>query len=94
LCCLCTNNNRGSPTRYDGTTQWMDGVTFERLREGHFERAISLHRTIYSYVTQSRSWLPDAIGARLWFAPHQPHTSAYVPFYVGGGMSFTYTSLL
>jgi dipeptidase len=44
----------GTPTRYDGTTQFMEGVTFERLREGHFERAISLHRTIYSYVTQSR----------------------------------------
>jgi dipeptidase len=36
------------------------------------------------------SWLPDTIGARLWFAPHQPHTSAFVPFYVGVSNSLLY----
>ena len=33
---------------------------------GHFERGISLHRTMYSYVTQSRAGLPDPIGGRVW----------------------------
>ena len=47
---------------------------------GNWERSIAVVRTIVSYVIQLRGWLPSAIGATLWFAPHAAHTSCYVPF--------------
>jgi dipeptidase len=49
---------------------------------------ISYHRpvaakTSYSFVSQSRSWMPDWIGGVLWFAPGRPYASCYVPIYAG-----------
>lgn len=40
-------------------------------------------RTSYSFVSQSRSWLPDAIGGVMWFSLGVPHFSCYVPIYAG-----------
>lgn len=39
-------------------------------------------RTSYSSVTQSRSYLPDEVGALLWVAQYKPSVSTFVPFYV------------
>ncbi|MCJ7788595.1 MAG: C69 family dipeptidase [Candidatus Atribacteria bacterium] len=47
------------------------------------ERAISIPRTSYSWVSQSRSGLPDPVGGVIWFAMDAPHSSCYVPFYMG-----------
>ena len=46
-----------------------------------FQRHISLWRTAYSTVTQSRASLPDIIGAVTWIAPYAPHHSTFVPIY-------------
>ena len=35
----------------------------------------------YSTVTQSRSYLPDVVGAVTWIAPYAPHHSSFVPVY-------------
>jgi len=67
----------GSPDRYatsgslnpEGSVGW--------------ERAISMFRCSYSFVSQSRNWLPDAIGGVLWFGPDTPHTTCYMPIYCG-----------
>ncbi|MCD6471868.1 C69 family dipeptidase [Candidatus Aerophobetes bacterium] len=48
-----------------------------------FERNICIPRTSYSWVSQARSWLPDWIGGVIWFGLDCPHSSCYVPFYVG-----------
>jgi dipeptidase len=40
-------------------------------------------KTSYSFITQSRSWLPSAIGGVLWFSPDSPHFSTYAPIYAG-----------
>jgi dipeptidase len=48
---------------------------------GKFERSISLFRTSYSTVTQSRP-LPDRVGARVWLCQYMPAMSAYIPAYV------------
>ncbi len=40
-------------------------------------------RTSYSFVTQSRDWLPDDTGGVLWFSLDLPHFSVYVPIYSG-----------
>jgi hypothetical protein len=40
-----------------------------------------IHVTAYSTVTQSRSFLPDVVGAVTWIAPYAPHHSSFVPVY-------------
>jgi len=45
------------------------------------ERAISTQQTGWSYVSQSRSWLPDAIGGVLWFGMDDTYSTVYVPMY-------------
>lgn len=46
-----------------------------------FQRAISIWRTAYSTVTQSRNSFPDAVGAVTWIAQYAPHFSSFVPVY-------------
>ena len=47
------------------------------------ERAISTQQTGFSFVSQSRSWLPPAIGGLLWFGVDDTFTTVYVPIYCG-----------
>lgn len=47
------------------------------------ERATSTQQTAFSFVTQSRSWLPNAIGGILWFGVDDTYTTCYVPMYCG-----------
>lgn len=45
------------------------------------ERAIATQQTGWSFVSQSRSYLPDAIGGVLWFGTDDANTCVYMPFY-------------
>lgn len=45
------------------------------------ERAIATQQTGWSFVSQSRDWLPDAVGGLLWFGTDDTNTSVYMPFY-------------
>ena len=47
------------------------------------ERAISTQQTGFSFVTQSRNWLPDPIGGILWFSVDDTYTTVYTPMYCG-----------
>ena len=47
------------------------------------ERAISTQQTGFSFVSQSRSWLPDAVGGVLWFGVDDTFTTVYVPISCG-----------
>jgi len=47
------------------------------------ERAISTQQTGFSFVTQSRSWLPDAVGGVIWFGVDDTFTTVYVPISCG-----------
>lgn len=47
------------------------------------ERAIATQQTGWSFVSQSRNWLPDAVGGILWFGTDDTNTSVYMPFYCG-----------
>eukprot|EP00518_Triparma_eleuthera_P000726 CAMPEP_0182463258 /NCGR_PEP_ID=MMETSP1319-20130603/7237_1 /TAXON_ID=172717 /ORGANISM="Bolidomonas pacifica, Strain RCC208" /LENGTH=704 /DNA_ID=CAMNT_0024662777 /DNA_START=101 /DNA_END=2212 /DNA_ORIENTATION=- len=69
----------GNPARYDQSP--VDGMTKEDLVAGRFERTISLFRTSYSFVTQSRASLPDVVGGLTWFGQFTPHATVYVPVY-------------
>ena len=47
------------------------------------ERAISTQQTGFSFIAQSRSWLPDPIGGILWFGVDDTYSTVYTPMYCG-----------
>jgi len=47
------------------------------------ERATSTQQTGFSFVTQSRSKLPDPIGGILWFGVDDTYSTCYIPMYCG-----------
>ena len=55
----------------------LDGETYIN------ERAISTQQTGFSFVTQSRSWLPGPIGGLLWFGVDDTYSTVYTPMYCG-----------
>ncbi len=67
----------GLPYRWRGLTWKVDSVEYCN------ERAISTQQTGFSFVTQSRNWLPDHIGGILWFGVDDSYSSCYVPMYCG-----------
>jgi len=69
----------GDPNRFDPVAQ--PDLTMEQIMKGKFERAISIHRTSYAFVTQSRRYLPDQIGGLVWFSTYAPHASYFTPLY-------------
>ena len=46
-----------------------------------FERATSTMQTGFSFVTQSRSWLPAPVGGIFWFGVDDSYTTVYTPMY-------------
>jgi dipeptidase len=47
------------------------------------ERTIACARATYVQVTQSRSWLPDAVGGVVWLGYDNPALTPHTPFYCG-----------
>lgn len=47
------------------------------------ERAVATQQTGFSFVTQSRDWLPDAIGGINWFSVDDADATVYTPIYCG-----------
>jgi len=63
------------PYRWRPLTWKVDDVEYLN------ERAISTQQTGFSFVSQSRSWLPDAVGGVLWFGVDDTYSTVYVPMY-------------
>ncbi len=61
---------RNRPNRYK-----VDDKTYTH------ERAIATQQTAWSFVSQSRADLPDAIGGVLWYGTDDANTTVYMPFY-------------
>lgn len=61
----------GNPIRYGGKSH---GVV------GGWERPISMYRTMFSFVAQIQSSLPDCNSGVLWYGQGSPHGTVYVPF--------------
>jgi len=53
----------------------IDGIDYT------WERPISTQQTGFSFVSQSRSWLPDAVGGVLWYGVDDSYFTVYTPFY-------------
>jgi dipeptidase len=64
----------GNPNRYAGSS---------KLIKGSWERALSIFRCEYVFVTQSRDWLPDPVGGVVWWGAAAPHETILVPMYCG-----------
>ena len=47
------------------------------------ERTTATQQTGFSFIAQSRSWLPDPIGGILWFGVDDASSSVYNPMYCG-----------
>jgi dipeptidase len=68
---------------YGSTVRWrpmewtVDGSKYFN------ERAISTQQTGFSFVAQSRSWLPDPVGGILWFGVDDTYYTVYSPMYCG-----------
>ena len=45
------------------------------------ERATATQQTGFTFVSQSRSWLPDAVGGILWFGVDDAASTVYFPMY-------------
>lgn len=50
-------------------------------KEYCMERAIATQQTGWSFVSQTRNWLPDPVGGVLWFGTDDTNTCVYMPFY-------------
>lgn len=65
------------PYRWRGLTWEVDSVEYCN------ERAVSTQQTGFSFVSQSRSWLPNPIGGILWFGVDDTYSTCYAPMYCG-----------
>jgi dipeptidase len=67
----------GCPYRWRPLTWQVDSVTYCN------ERATSSQQCGFSFIAESRSWLPDPIGGIFWFGVDDAASSVYVPMYCG-----------
>jgi dipeptidase len=75
----------GDPDRFEGGAESLETKEGDlSVVKGEFERPLNIYRCVYSYVNQSRGWLPSAIGGVTWFGPDRPATSVFMPYYAGG----------
>jgi len=65
----------GCPVRCRDLTWKVDGVEYS------WERPISTQQTGFSFISQSRGWLPDAIGGVYWYGVDDTYTTCYFPLY-------------
>ena len=75
----------GDPARWDpGATDGVypdagEGLSAAEATSGAFERAISLYRASYGWVSQSRRAAPGL--GHIWFGQYAPHASQFLPVY-------------
>ena len=65
------------PYRWRPMELKVDGIKY------YNERSISTQQTGFSFVAQSRNWLPDAIGGINWFGVDDTYSTVYTPMYCG-----------
>jgi len=72
----------GTPNRWRPMT-WRPDSTDTTGPEYAWERPISTQQTGFSFVSQSRGWLPDKIGGVYWYGVDDTYTTCYFPLYCG-----------
>ncbi len=64
-----------APVRFRPMKYEVDGKKYTH------ERPTATMQTAWSFITQSRSDLPDPIGGVIWFGTDDANTTVYMPFY-------------
>lgn len=64
-----------APYRWRPMTYEIDGATYCH------ERVTATQQTGFSFIAQSRSWLPNEIGGIFWFGVDDASSSVYIPMY-------------
>jgi len=72
----------GTPNRWRPIT-WRPNSVDTTGPEYAWERPISTQQTGFSFVSQSRGWLPDKIGGVYWYGVDDTYTTCYCPLYCG-----------
>lgn len=65
----------GSPYRWTPLYWEYEGKQY------FHERTTVTQQTGFSFITQSRNWLPDEIGGIIWFGVDDTNSTVYTPFY-------------
>ena len=65
----------GCPVRCRGLTWEVEGVKYS------WERSLSTQQTGFSFISQSRGWLPNPIGGVYWYGVDDTYTTCYIPLY-------------
>ena len=66
---------------YESIVRWrpltwkVDGVEYCN------ERAVSTQQTGFSFIAQSRGWIPNPIGGIIWFGVDDTYSTVYTPMY-------------
>jgi dipeptidase len=79
---LNTVNRKGETVKSPIANPFMSGDLRELLRIPR-ERTICSPASTYLQITQSRAWLPGAIGGVVWLGYDNPATTPHTPFYIG-----------
>ncbi len=76
----------GTPYRWRPLHFTVDSVEYA------WERPISTQQTGFSFVSQSRDWLPDPIGGIYWYGVDDTWFTCYMPLYCGiDSIPYSYT---
>ena len=70
----------GTPNRWR-PMDWRPDSADTTGPEYVWERPISTQQTGFSFVSQSRGWLPDGIGGVYWYGVDDTYTTCYFPLY-------------
>ena len=65
----------GSPYRWTPLYWEYDGQKY------FHERCVVTQQTGFSFIAQSRNWLPDQVGGIIWFGVDDTNSTVYTPFY-------------
>ncbi len=79
---LTTVNRKGETVKSPVASAFLNSELMTLLKVQR-ERTICCPRATYVQVTQSRSWLPDAIGGVVWLGYDNPASTPHTPFYCG-----------
>lgn len=69
----------GNPYRWKPLTFKIEGDT---VNSYGWERPISTQQTAFSFVSQSRSFMPREVGGVFWYGVDDTYSTVYVPLYV------------
>jgi dipeptidase len=79
---MMTPNRKGEVVKSPVATPFMNGE-LRKLMNIERHRTICVPYATYLQVTQSREWLPNAIGGVVWLGYDNPATTPHIPFYCG-----------